>query len=285
MPSNSAITPLDLTITSRPLNVDRSATNARWWHGGNPIGTAFFNALSATFPQGETFFIESVRRFRGQADAKLQEQIATFIQQEAMHTREHLAFNRLIKDAGYDMTGMEAYTRHRIDIARSHPPVAQLAITVALEHITAIMAHALLSVSDPLPGAPSDVVKLWQWHAIEEIEHKGVAYDTFLVATRDMAAFRRWAIRCQIMLLMSFQFWRSICKHMAEFFRQDRMNTPRTWARVLHFLFLKPGMVRKIVRPYLGFYRPRFHPWLLDDRALIATVEKQGTSLDNSRVG
>ena len=274
MPSRTT-TPVDLTLTSRPLNVDRSDANARWWHGGDPIGTAFFNALSATFPQGETFFIESVRRFREHADANLQEQIATFIQQEAMHTREHLAFNRLIKQAGYDMTAMEAYTRHRIDIARSHPPVAQLAITVALEHFTAIMAHALLSVSDPLPGASRDVVKLWQWHAIEEIEHKGVAYDTFLVATRNLAGLRRWAIRCQVMLIMTFQFWRSICRHMADFFRQDGMNTPRTWVRALHFLFLKPGMVRKIFRPYLSFYRPRFHPWLHDDRALIATIEKQ----------
>jgi predicted metal-dependent hydrolase len=275
MLSSTGSTPVDLTITSRPLDVDRSAANARWWHGGDPIGTAFFNALSATFPQGETFFIESVRRFREHADANLQEQIATFVQQEAMHTREHLAFNRLIKHAGYDMTAMDAYTRHRIDIARSQPPVAQLAITVALEHFTAIMAHALLSESDPLPGAPRDVVKLWQWHAIEEIEHKGVAYDTFLVATRNLAALSRWAIRCQVMLIMTFQFWRSICKHMADFFRQDGMNTPRTWARVLHFLLLKPGMVRKIARPYLSFYRPRFHPWLHDDRALIAAVEKQ----------
>lgn len=275
MPPSTAPTPTDLTITSRPLNVDRNATSSRWWHGGDPIGTAFFNALSATFPQGETFFIESVRRFREQADAKLQEQIATFIQQEALHTREHLAFNRLIKNAGYDMTAMDAYTRHRIDIARSNPPVAQLAITVALEHFTAIMAHALLSESDPLPGAPRDVVKLWQWHAIEEIEHKGVAYDTLLVATRNVTAFRRWFLRCNVMLIMTFQFWRSICKHMADFFRQDRMNTPRTWMRVLHFLLVKPGIVRKIFRPYLSFYRPNFHPWLHDDRKLIAAIEKE----------
>ena len=64
--------------------------------------TAFFNALSATFPQGETFFIEAVRRFRDRADPKLKEQIATFIQREATHTREHVAFNRLIKGSGYD---------------------------------------------------------------------------------------------------------------------------------------------------------------------------------------
>lgn len=269
------VTPADLTLTSRNLSVDRSAVNARWWHGGDPVGTAFFNALSATFPQGETFFIETVRRFRDQADPTLQAQIATFIQQEAMHTREHIAFNRLIKNAGYDTTSMDAYTRHRLEIARSRHPVAQLAITVALEHFTAIMAHALLDDPDPLPGAPRDVVKLWQWHAIEEIEHKGVAYDTYVAATKNIPPFRRWTIRCQVMLVMSFQFWRSVCKHMAEFFRQDGINTPRTWLAVVKFLLVKPGIFRKMSLPYLSFYRPSFHPWLHDDRALIADVEKQ----------
>ena len=85
----SVTTPADLTITPRDLKVDRNTRNARWWHGGDPIATAYFNALSAAFPQGETFFIESVRRYRDQVDEPLREQIAAFVQQEAMHTREH----------------------------------------------------------------------------------------------------------------------------------------------------------------------------------------------------
>lgn len=268
-------TPADLTITSRNLNVARDAVNPRWWHGGDPVATAFFNALSATFPQGETFFIEAVRRFRDQVEPRLQEQIALFVQQEAMHTREHVAFNRLIKSAGYDTAAMDAYTRQRIDIARARHPVAQLAVTVALEHFTAIMAHSLLTEPDPLPGAPRDVVKLWQWHAIEEIEHKGVAFDTYLSATRNLSGLRRWTIRCQVMLLIGFQFWRSNFRHMADFFRQDGINTPRTWWKVMRFLLVRPGMLRKIFRPYLSFYRSDFHPWLHDDRSLIAAVERE----------
>lgn len=274
-------TPTDLSITSRNLSVDRSAVNPRWWHGGDPVPTAFFNALSVTFPQGETFFIEAVRRFRDQADAKLQEQIATFIQQEAMHGREHLAFNRLIKNSGYDISAMDAYTRNRIEIARSRHPVAQLAVAVALEHVTASMAHAQLADPRPLPGAPRDVVRLWQWHAIEEIEHKGVAYDTYLAATKNLSSFRRWAIRCNVMLVIGFQFWRSNLHHMAEFFRQDRINTPRTWLRVLKFMLLKPGMMRRILLPYISFYSPGFHPWQHDNRALIAAAERQLATADD----
>ena len=273
--SSSTLTPADLTITSRPLSIDRAARNARWWHGGDPIATAFFNALSVTFPQGETFFIEAVRRYRDQAEGVLKEQIASFVQQEAMHTREHVAFNRLIREAGYDTTAMDAWTRHRINIARERHPIAQLASTVALEHFTAIMAHVLLTEREQLRGAPRDVAKLWLWHAIEEVEHKAVAYDTYLLATRNLTAFRRWSIRANVMLIISVQFWRSVLRHMADFFRQDGMNSPRTWWGVCRFLLVKPGMMRKLFVPYLSFYRPGFHPWLHDDRELIAKAEQE----------
>lgn len=200
-------TPADLTITPRDLKVDRTTRNARWWHGGDPIATAYFNALSAAFPQGETFFIESVRRYRDQVDEPLRQQIAAFVQQEAMHTREHVVFNKLLRTAGYDITAMDAEIRRRVDDARTRPPVVQLALTVALEHFTAIMAHSLLTEREPLPGAPEDILRLWQWHAIEEIEHKAVAYDTFLAVTRDMPRLRRWLLRCHVMALVSLQFW------------------------------------------------------------------------------
>jgi predicted metal-dependent hydrolase len=268
-------TPIDLKIVPRELPIREHANTARWWHGGDPIATAWFNALSATFPQGETFFIESVRRYRDEVDPTLREHIAAFVQQEAMHTREHVAFNKLIKQAGYSTTAMDNYTRNRLDIARTRHPIGQLAMTVALEHFTAIMAYALLTDDDPLPGAPPDVLKLWQWHAIEEIEHKSVAYDTYLAATKNLSARRRYWIRCKVMFFVSVMFWKSNLRHMADFFRQDQMNSFGTWWGVLKYLTGRPGIVRKIFRPYLSFYRPNFHPWQQDDRELIARIERE----------
>ncbi len=269
----SATTPADLTITPRDLRVDRNTHNARWWHGGDPVATAYFNALSAAFPQGETFFIESVRRYRDSVHEPLGQQIAAFVQQEAMHTREHVVFNKLLRTAGYDLTAMDAETRRRVDEARGRPPVVQLALTVALEHFTAIMAYSLLTEREPLPGASAEILRLWQWHAIEEIEHKAVAYDTFLAVTKNMSGLRRWLLRCHVMALVSLQFWYSNFQRMADFFRQDGINTPRTWWRVAKYLLVKPGMFRRIFWNYLRFYSPGFHPWQHDDRKLIREVE------------
>ncbi|HEV8333046.1 MAG TPA: metal-dependent hydrolase [Steroidobacteraceae bacterium] len=273
----AATTPADLTITPRDLKVDRNTRSARWWHGGDPIATAYFNSLSAAFPQGETFFIESVRRYRDQVDEPLRQQITAFVQQEAMHTREHVVFNKLLRGAGYDLTAIDAEVRRRVDDARTRTHVVQLALTVALEHFTAIMAHSLLTERQPLPGAPEEILRLWQWHAIEEIEHKAVAYDTFLAVTRRMSGLRRWALRCHVMALVSLQFWYSNFQRMADFFRQDGMNTPRTWLRVAQYLWVKPGMMRRIFWDYLRFFGPGFHPWHRDDRKLIAEIENKLT--------
>ena len=64
-------------------------------------------------------------------------------------------------------------------------PLARLAATVALEHLTAILAAALLDGrSGSLAGADPRVAELWRWHAVEETEHKSVAFDVYAVVRR-----------------------------------------------------------------------------------------------------
>jgi predicted metal-dependent hydrolase len=77
------------------------------------------------------------------------------------------------------------------------------------------------------------------------------------------------------MALVSLQFWYANFQRMADFFRQDGINTPRTWWRVARYLLVKPGMLRRILPDYLRFFAPRFHPWHRDDRTLIAEVERR----------
>ena len=56
----------------------------RYWFGGDPFMTRMFDALSLTFPDGERYFIQSVRLFRDQIqDPELQQRVADFIRQEA----------------------------------------------------------------------------------------------------------------------------------------------------------------------------------------------------------
>jgi len=273
----AAKTPADLTITPRDRRFGRRAKQARWWHGGDPVATAWHNALSITFPRGEAFFIESVRAFRDGAPPKLEAEIKAFTMQEVMHSREHVAFNKRVTEAGYDVSGLEKAVVDSLEITKGRPQILNLAVTMALEHYTAMLAQMMLKHPRYFAGVDAETKAMWQWHAIEEIEHKAVAYDTFLAVTRHMSGLRRWALRCQVMGLVSLQFWYSNFQRMADFFRQDRMNTPRTWLRVALYLLVKPGMMRRIFWDYLRFFGPGFHPWHRDDRTLIAAIESKLT--------
>jgi predicted metal-dependent hydrolase len=239
---------------------------------GDPVTTAFHNSLSITFPKGEAMFIESVKAFREGAPPKLDAEIRAFVQQEVMHSREHVAFNKRVVEAGYDFAPLEAAVDEILAIIKTRPPVVNLAATMALEHYTAILASVILSDRDYFAGVDREQAEMWRWHAIEEIEHKGVAYDTWLHATKDWSRWKRWRLKSLMMLLVTINFWRKRVAGAVELLRQDGFTR---WARtrVWWYLIGNPGLLRKIFLPWLAYFLPGFHPWNHDDRALIGKAE------------
>ena len=262
-------TPPDLSITPRDRRFGREAATPRLWHGGRVEATAIYNALSTTFPAGEAYFVESVRAFRDGAPPKLAEEIKGFTTQEAIHSREHDAFNRRAEQSGYDLSRLEAQVEKRLAISRARPPIVNVAATMALEHFTAIIAHELLANPRHLEGAESETADLWRWHAVEEIEHKGVAYDTWLHATRHWPRSKRWKVKAKVMLYVTRNFVVDRTAGSLELMRQDGVTGFRAWAMLLRYLWVRPGMFRKIAGAWLKFFLPGFHPWNEDDRYLL----------------
>jgi predicted metal-dependent hydrolase len=268
-----APTPVDLSITPRDRKFGREKTLDRLWHGGSVEATAIYNALSSTFPIGEAYFVESVRKFREGAPPKLAEEIKAFTTQEAIHSREHDAFNKRASLAGYDLSKLEAQVEKRLAVTRSKPPIVNLAATMALEHFTAILAHQLLSNPAHLEGADEEAAELWRWHACEEIEHKGVAYDTWLHATRHWPRAMRWKVKAKVMLYVTRNFLVDRTRGALELMRQDGVTGLRAWGRLLWHVWVRPGMFRKIAGAWLSYFLPGFHPWNLDDRHLLRAYE------------
>jgi predicted metal-dependent hydrolase len=269
----ASMTPVNLTITPRDRRFARESKPGRWWHGGDPYATAFYNALSATFPKGEAFFVEAVRNHREGAPAKLAEEIKGFTTQEVIHSREHDAFNKAAIEAGYDLGPLDQKVQFRLDFIRSKPPIASLASTMALEHFTAIFAHELLADPRHLAGAEPEAQALWRWHSVEEIEHKGVAYDTWLHATRHWPRSKRWKVKAKVMLIAARNFTLDRTLGAIELLRQDGITGPRAWFGLLWFMWVRPGMMRKIFSAWAKFFLPGFHPWNDDDRHWIARYE------------
>ena len=273
MNSTTLPTPPDLSITPRDRRFGREQATPRLWHGGRVEATAIYNALSTTFPVGEAFFVESVRKFRDGASPKLAEEIKAFTTQEAIHSREHDAFNKRAAEAGYDLSKLEERVEYRLGVTRSKPPIVSLAATMALEHFTAILAHQLLANPSHLAGGEKETADLWRWHACEEIEHKGVAYDTWLHATRDWPTGKQWKVKAKVMLYVTRNFVVDRTSGALELMRQDGVTGLRAWALLLWYLWVRPGMFRKIAGAWFKFFLPGFHPWNEDDRQLLRAYD------------
>jgi hypothetical protein len=273
MASTILPTPADLTITPRDRKFERGELHQRLWHGGSVVATAIYNALSSTFPVGEAYFVESVRAFREGTPPKLAAEIKAFTTQEAIHSREHDAFNKRAEQAGYDLSKLEQRVSERLAITKGRPPIVNVAATMALEHFTAILAHQLLKNPSHLAGADTEAANLWLWHACEEIEHKGVAYDTWLWATRDWPRFKRWKVKAKVMLLVTRNFVVDRTAGALELMRQDGVTGLRAWSSLLWYQWIDPGMFRKIAGAWVKFFLPAFHPWNEDDRDLLRRYE------------
>ena len=269
----AAKTPADLTITPRDRRFGRRAKQARWWHGGDPVATAWHNALSITFPRGEAFFIESVKAFRDGAPPKLEAEIKAFTMQEVMHSREHVAFNKRVTDAGYDVSHLEQVVVDSLEITKGRPQILNLAVTMALEHYTAMLAQMMLKHPRYFAGVDPETKAMWQWHAIEEIEHKGVAYDTWLHATRGWTRWKRWKVKSIMMLLVTYRFWTKRWQGTLELLEQDGIKGLGARARLLWYLIAAPGPVARIFPAWIAYFMPGFHPWNHDDRALIQRAD------------
>lgn len=262
-------TPADLTITVRDQRFGRDKKPGRWWLNNDPVATAWHNALSATFPRGEAFFIEAVKAHREGASPKLEAEIRAFVKQEINHTREHIAFNRAAVEAGYDLDFIDQRVAANLELTKDRPAIINLAVTMALEHYTAMMAQEFLANPKHFAGAEPETAAMWRWHAIEEIEHKGVAYDTYLHATKDWTRYRRWKLKSVMMVIVTINFLRHRWTDTLDLLAQDGLTGWKMKAKLAWYLLGTPGVLRRIFPAWLSYFLPGFHPWNHDDRALI----------------
>lgn len=260
-------TPADVDVLPRDIRFDLESARQGHWLGGDPVGTAVFNALSLTFPDGERLFMDAVRHYRPQLNGKLLDDVKGFIAQEAIHSREHHVLNQLIDRDRYPVAEIEAQVRQRTTAARERGPMAMLLSTIALEHFTAMMAEMHMAHPDLYKGAAPDIERLWRWHAMEETEHKAVAYDVFMEVTKSWSPFFRYRRRCMTMAIVTLMFTRNISRYAARLLEADGYSPEAALKAVKAYVWGKPGLFRRGWRTYFAWYRPGFHPWDQDNRA------------------
>jgi len=267
MTSSPASTPL----RRRDIVFDFDAPIPMHWLAGHCHRTRFYDAMSLMFPEGERAFIESVQRYRGRirGEASLECAVREFVAQEALHSREHARYNRHLQEQGAPVERIERRVARQQAFARRYlAPAVRLAITVCLEHFTAMLADEILSDPSCLDGAHPLMADIWLWHALEEAEHKAVAFDVFQVAIA--GSFRRYALRCSTMLFVTPVFLSLLWRITFELIRHDgRAANLRGWGGLLRDRLIGNGSLVRMFPQWCAWFRPGFHPLRRDSRALI----------------
>ncbi|ROO30216.1 metal-dependent hydrolase [Salinisphaera orenii] len=247
------------------------------WHQAGPNVTQFMNALSLFFPAGERMFIDAVRAYRDEIpDPDLRKAATAFIGQEAMHSREHIEYNQLMDAAGLPASELDAQVWAHTEYVKKHSSkVTPLLMTIALEHFTALMGDTLLRHPEQMAGSQEDYERMWRWHALEEVEHKAVAFDVYEKCVG--RGPKAYAMRSAIMLTTTATFW----PHVMMFYRRLAAADPACreagWRGHLHlanFMLGKPGYLRRLLPEYLAYFRYSFHPWQQNNADLLAEIDE-----------
>jgi len=75
----------------------------------------------------------------------------------------------------------------------------------------------------------------------EEVEHKAVAFDTFMLAAQSLSPPARWLLRASVMVSCTVLLFDFFLFAVADFFRQDGIASAATWVRFLKFVFVAPA--------------------------------------------
>ncbi|MBI5333455.1 MAG: metal-dependent hydrolase [Burkholderiales bacterium] len=234
----------------------------RYWFGGHPYKTRFFDAMSTLFPEGERFFITCVRDFRDRCtDPKLLADIKHFIRQEGQHGMIHNQFNDRLKEQGIDVDMLERIQRHvGFDLPRKmHSREFTLALTAAAEHMTAIMAHSFFERRDVMEQADPRMRAMYAWHAMEEVEHKGVAFDVMQQVAK-VGYFKRIGAMLMVSVLFPVHTF-LIVNYMLKVDGYSRWQRFKLWTQGLWWLYKPGGLFSSVLGHYAAYYKPGYHPW------------------------
>lgn len=246
----------------------------RAWLGGRRAVSIWFDNMSTLFPLGERFFVQTVKHYMPMLeDPALREAAQQFCGQEAMHGREHERYNDRSRSFGYPVDRMEAHTKRLLGLARKvFTPRQQLGVTVALEHYTALMGHTALGHPGILADADATMRALWRWHAVEENEHKAVAFDVF------QAVGGTYGERVGTMAITTLFFWYAVLYQQTLMMRAEGiLGSVSEWRSLVDYLFRNPGGMGQMFVMAAEYFRRDFHPNDFDSAALLAEWRKTDT--------
>jgi len=261
---------MNSVISVRRPKLDFDRPIDRFYLDENPVKTHIFNALNLLFPDGERFFVKSVHdHAKDLKDPALLRDVRGFAGQEGHHAREHERFFAVLKQQQYDLSPVQEHFDPVVKLGKRLPRWLRLSITAGAEHYTATLA-ALLLEHDMLGSCDPTMRDLIEWHAVEEIEHKHVAYDVLVQCyPKTSYPLRLLGFALATLVISSFTLL-----GLRTFLKQDgraRRLTREQYTDALKTLRTGKELAfrHSLRRSLLKYLVPGFHPSQQDDRSLL----------------
>lgn len=256
----------------------------RHWILNNTLLTHFINSMHVVFPEGEKFFIRSVRRFlKDVKDPALRANIKAFCGQEGVHAKEHENFWKVMEEQNLRPQPFAKFlnsvffsSKYSVEnvvlkgFNRLAPRLGEkmvLSTTAGLEHYTAILAKAVFE--EPILTnkhmAPK-LLEMLHWHACEEIEHKAVCFDV-LQEIDDS-----YAIRVGGYIIASSTLWSALTIGMIWFYYNDdqkfsKKETNATKEFINKVVLAKVG--KEFAINMMAYLKKDFHPDDIEDNGIL----------------
>jgi len=255
----------------RPLEFEQWVANLPKYFAedGDIVMSHILSVLSSTFPDGEDFFVRSVKAVRDQIDdPKLQRDVDGFVGQEEMHGREHRVLNERLAELGYPTRGIGTYVRGLYWVReRIQTQLINLAFTAALEHYTATLAELLLTNEKAREAVGERGARdILVWHALEESEHKAVAFDVY----KAMGGTERMRIVVMWLTHMLFVGETSIMAAISILKDRYALRHPGELLKSFARLPKSPFVSMRAAKMLAQYHQRGFHPNDRDTKQLIA---------------
>ncbi|MBJ8439439.1 metal-dependent hydrolase [Acinetobacter junii] len=268
MKTNSTRLPASFPVRRMDYNFENTP---KYWCANDPAMTHYFTGLSTLFPEGESYFVRSVRALREHAKLNegLDREISAFIGQEAMHSKEHHAFHISAQQHGLNPESLEKATGIVLKgLEKIFSKKWNLLVTVGLEHYTAVLVVSMMETVNEYM-TDKTIRDLWLWHSVEETEHKAVAFDLYeyLYGNGLNAYLPRVTIFTLSLILITGL---STIYQIVLMKRDKQLSNLKTWQNFFNFA---AKQYKTFIPKFFEYYRYDFHPNQTNEKNLVATTK------------
>jgi uncharacterized protein len=244
-------------IQIRKVNFAFPQQTERYWCGNSAFKTHLFNSFTLGVPDIEKYLILNIKKRINKIDnPTLKQEAQAFMTQEGQHSLQHSKFWDNLRYQGYTFDTYQALLQSTFFqiLERRLSENFNLAISAGLEHLTTLMATAALE-DNWFAEAEPQLRQLFEWHALEEIEHKTVVYDVLQNATRN------YLLRLMGMLIANFLILVFLNLGLFMFLYQDKkLLDQKVWQEMLEFWMTKDKFLYRVLINSIEYFRKDFHP-------------------------